>query len=408
MGRLENLQPQLKPGHFKQEGETFIFTADDGTRSQPVTPILHSFLEHCRGSYSIKEICMVVYNRHNVFSFTDVHGGLELWAKQGLFKDSQAVLDALVTAKPVEKSFTVNKTMSKDELAVHLRKVSLFSNLPVETIKAIVDASEQKLYKSTEIIIKRDTLGENAFVLLNGSVGVFGAYYLGKSEPIAVLPPLSVFGESAAVTNKKRNADVVAIADSLVLVMNLKKVVEPKDKPELNKNLRLRLVFNQLMRLHPVFKNLPSEVLQMLLGFCQVEQVPAHKTVVQQGDTGRQFYFILAGAVHVIKDRLPEVRLTVGSFFGEMGVLRRQTRSASIVTETECTFLTLSEKNFITLLSSNLRLGMEIEREIAIRGTTVPLPEVVAADDPEITEEITQKLDDIRDFDFSSQSGVEE
>jgi CRP-like cAMP-binding protein len=106
----------------------------------------------------------------------------------------------------------------------------------------------------------------------------------------------------------------------------------------------------------------------------------------------------------VIKDRLPEVRLSVGSFFGEMGVLKRQTRSASIVTETACTFLTLTEKNFIMLLSSNLRLGMEIEREIAQRSTQAPLPDVVMAEDPEVTEEITQKLDDFRDFDFASQS----
>ncbi len=409
MGRLENLQPQLKSGQFKHIGETYQYIADDGTQSEPVTASLHAFMDHCRGSYSVKEICMVVYNRLKEFSFTEVHQGLEAWAKADLFKNSQNILEAMQTQKEVAKSFSATKTVSKDELSMHLRKVSLFANLPVETIKMIVDASEQKIYHPGELVIKRDTIGENAYVLLSGSMGVFPAFYmLGKSEPIATLPPLSVFGESAAVTNKKRTADVVALSDSLVLVMNLKKVVEPKNTPELNKNLRLRLVFNQLMRMHPVFKNLPAEVLQMLLGFCQVETMAAHKTVVQQGDTGRQFYFVLSGNVHVIKDRVPEVRLGVGSFFGEMGVLKRQSRSASIVTESDCTFLTLSEKNFITLLSSNLRLGMEIEREIASRSTVQPMPEVVVADDPEITEEITQKFEDFKDFDFSSQPGIQE
>jgi len=406
MGRLENLQPQLKPGQFKQQGENFVYVADDGTKSDPMSQALQSFFDLCRGSYSIKEICMVVYNRHKVFSFTDIHTAIEKLAAQDLFKDTASVISALRAETEPGKNFAVTRMMTKDELTVHIRKVSLFANLPADTIKAIVDASEQKIFRAGEIIIKRDTLGENAYVLLNGSVGVFTAFYmLGKTQPIAVLPPLSVFGESAAVTNKKRTADVVPLVDSLVLVMNLKKVVEPKNKAELGKNLRLRLVFNQLMRLHPVFKNLPSEVLQMLLGFCQVEEIPAHRTVVQQGDTGHQFYFILSGTVHVIKDRLPEVRLGVGSFFGEMGVLKRQTRTASIVTESDCTFLTLTEKNFITLLSSNLRLGMEIESEIASRSAQ-PLPEVVQSDDPEITEEITQKLEDIKDFDFSSQPSI--
>jgi len=409
MGRLENLQPKLKPGQFKPKGDKFVYVTDEGIHTGEMSQPMHSFLDQCRGSYSIKEICMVVYGRHKVFSFTEIFSGLEEWARQEIFKESQSILDSLKLVSESPKGFLAAKSMSKEELTLHLRKVGLFANLPAETIKAIVEASEQKIYKTGEIIIKRDTLGENAYVLLKGSVGVFPSFYmLGKGEPLATLPVLSVFGESAAVTNKKRTADVVALTESLVVAMNLKKVVEPQSKPELSKNLRIRLVFNQLMRMHPVFKNLPADVLQMLLGSCQVEQIAAHKTVVQQGDTGQQFYFILSGAVQVIKDRLPQVRLSVGSFFGEMGVLKRQMRTASIVTETDCTFLTLTEKNFIMLLSSNLRLGMEIEREISIRGATQPLPDVVVADDPEITEEITQKFEEFKDFDFSSQSGVEE
>ena len=188
MGRLENLQPQLKPGQFKQQGENFIYVADDGAKSQPLSPTLHSFFDLCRGSYSIKEICMVVYNRHKVFSFTEIHAALEQLAAQDMFKDTAAVVSAIKAETEPAKNFAVTRMMSKDDLALHLRKVGLFANLPADTIKAIAEASEQKIVRAGEIVIKRDTLGENAYVLLNGSVGVFTSFYMiGKSRPIAVL-----------------------------------------------------------------------------------------------------------------------------------------------------------------------------------------------------------------------------
>jgi len=404
MGRLENLQPQLKAGQFTASvGGGTIYTTSENVSSPTLTPPLHNFLEFCKGSYSVKEICMFVYDRHKEFSFTEIMRCLEDGANSGIFKNAKDILDAMKAGKEAPKSAAPAKALSKDELVMHLRRVSLFANLPMDTIKAIMEGGEQRTYKTGEIIIKRDTMGQEAFVLLSGSVGVFSAFYmLGKGEPLATLPALSVFGESAAVLNKKRTADVVALTDSQVLVINLKKITEPNQKADLNKNLKIRLVFHQLMRLHPVFKNLPPDIIQMLLTFCQIENMPAHKTVVQQGEMGNKFYFILSGAVHVIKDRLPEVRLAVGSFFGEMSILKRQMRTASIVTETDCIFLVLTERNFITLLSTNLRLAAEMEKEIANRASK-PVPETIEGHtDPEITEEITQKLGEFENYDFST------
>lgn len=402
MGRLENLQPILQPGRFQPQANSKIYVTDEGMATNPLSPALLQFLELCKGTYSIKEICLFIYGKQKVFSYTELYQALEDGAHNGLFRNSQQILEGLKAGGESPKAFQTQKALSKEDLQVHLRKVSLFGNLPPETYKSIIEASEQKIYKAGELIIKRDTVGEDAFVLLSGSVGVYSAFYmLGKGSPIAVLPPLSVFGESAAISDKKRTADVVALVDSSVLRMPLKKIVEPKTGENLNKNLKLRLVFQQIMKLHPVFRSLPSDVLQMFIQNCQVHALEPHKTVVQQGDDGSNFYFILSGNVLVIKDGLPEVRLGVGSFFGEMGILHRQSRSATIVTENECVLLTLSEKNFVSLLSSNFQLALQIEREISSRTQAIA-PDEIEAVDPEITEEITQRLSEFTEVDFST------
>jgi CRP-like cAMP-binding protein len=64
--------------------------------------------------------------------------------------------------------------------------------------------------------------------------------------------------------------------------------------------------------------------------------VAAGETVVRQGDEGRRFYLVEAGALDVILTsedglRLPVARLGPGSHFGEMSLLGGTPVSADVV-----------------------------------------------------------------------------
>ncbi len=403
MGRLENLQPSIKPGKFKKEGihNTYVFE-DRSISNLHLKPIEQQFLELSKGSYSIKEICMFIYDRFKDFSFTELYLQIEAWSNAGVFKNSVEISDAIHNKKETSKAPVFNKVLSSEELNLHLRKVSLFANLPPALLHSIISASSQKMYKSGEVIIQKDSIGEDSYVVLGGSVGVYTDFKNG--ELIATLPVLSVFGESAAVTQKKRTADVVAVSECHILAVNLKKIIEPADGADLNKNLRVRLVFSQLMKTHPIFRSFPGDVLQMLLGSCRVDKKPAHKTILQQGEKGKDFYFILSGSVQIVKDRLPEASLGVGSYFGEVGVLHKQVRTASVVTETDCTFLVLSERNFISLLASNFVLALEIERNMNQRTAAKAelWPDFLENTDGGMTAEITGSIELFKDYDFST------
>lgn len=403
MGRLENLQPSIKPGKFKKEGIHSLYVFDDRSLSQlNLKPIHQQFLELSKGSYSIKEICMFIYDRFKDFSFTDLYLQVESWSAAGVFKNSVEIHDAIHNKKETAKAPIFTKILNQEELNLHLRKVSLFANLPPALLQSIISASSQKIYKTGEVIIQKDSIGEDSYVVLGGNVGVYSDF--NKGELIATLPVLSVFGESAAVNQKKRTADVVAVSDCHILAVNLKRIIEPADGADLNKNLRVRLVFSQLMKTHPIFRSFPGDVLQMLLGSCRVEKKPAHKTILQQGEKGKDFFFILSGTVQIVKDRLPEASLGVGSYFGEVGVLHKQVRTASVVTETDCTFLVLSERNFISLLASNFVLALEIERSMNQRTAAKAelWPDFLENTDGGMTAEITGSIEMFKDYDFSA------
>lgn len=66
-----------------------------------------------------------------------------------------------------------------------------------------------------------------------------------------------------------------------------------------------------------------------------VKQVPTGTDVVKQGDVGNDFYLIATGEVRVLVAEAGEkevARLGAGMFFGEMAVIGRQPRSATVQT----------------------------------------------------------------------------
>ncbi len=404
MSRLENLMPVAITCTNLTAGSDGHFTGSTKERSHlEFTPFEKQVFDYSRGTYSFKEMALLLYSKIPNFSFTLFYETIQKFAQDDIFKNKEQILEAL---QPQDtKNMPIATARSKEELIMHLRKIGLFANLPLETLQSIASGAEQRIFKAGDPIIKKDTVGDEVYVLLSGEVGVYASFYLAvKGEPLAKLKPVTVFGESAAISGKKRTADVVATQDSLVVKFNLGGVVDKSEGKDLNKNLKVRLVFQQLVRMHPVFKTLPGDILQLLLNSCTVEKLAPHKTVVQQGEVGQNFYFILSGAVNVIKNRVPEAQLSVGTYFGEVGALQRQARTASIVTATESVFLVLSEKNFIQLLASNLILAKAIEKDILAR---MKQPEIAAASDVEETEEITMNIHELQvrdNVDFSTMS----
>ena len=90
---------------------------------------------------------------------------------------------------------------------------------------------------------------------------------------------------------------------------------------------------------------------------------PARITVVRRGDAGDSMFFISSGEVEV---RLPNggsVRLGEGSFFGEMALLERQPRSASVATTRPTTLLVLYASDFYETAAHIPQLAEAVEVE---------------------------------------------
>jgi CRP/FNR family cyclic AMP-dependent transcriptional regulator len=85
----------------------------------------------------------------------------------------------------------------------------------------------------------------------------------------------------------------------------------------------------QLKRI-PIFQDVDDEDLRVITTFAASEEVPEGTAIVRQGDFANHFMAIEEGTAKVIRDDQEIGELGPGDIFGEMGLLEKEKRGATI------------------------------------------------------------------------------
>ena len=80
--------------------------------------------------------------------------------------------------------------------------------------------------------------------------------------------------------------------------------------------------------------------------------MPKGKVLVEEGRIGLEFFLIVKGGPSVTRSGRRWRRSGPGDHFGELALLDRRPRSASVVSETDMDLLVLSQRQFNSLLES--------------------------------------------------------
>lgn len=86
----------------------------------------------------------------------------------------------------------------------------------------------------------------------------------------------------------------------------------------------------QLKRI-PLFADVPDEDLRVVTTFATSDEVAEGTAIVKQGDFANHFMAIEDGTAEVVKDDVVVSQLGPGDIFGEMGLLEKEKRSASVI-----------------------------------------------------------------------------
>ncbi|TNM87404.1 hypothetical protein fugu_005625 [Takifugu bimaculatus] len=122
---------------------------------------------------------------------------------------------------------------------------------------------------------------------------------------------------------------------------------------ELNEPLREEIVnFNcrKLVASMPLFANADPNFVTAMLTKLRFEVFQPKDYIVREGTIGKKMFFIQHGVVSILTKGNISMKLMDGSYFGEICLLTRGRRTASVQAETYCRLYSLSVDNFNEVL----------------------------------------------------------
>ena len=116
--------------------------------------------------------------------------------------------------------------------------------------------------------------------------------------------------------------------------------------------LRRRSQKAELLKQVPLFSELSKRHLNEIAKHADQAKMREGGVFAKQGRTGTEFVFIVDGKAQVEKDGKVIRRISAGDFFGEISMIDRQPRTATVTAETDGTLLVVNSRSFNHLLDT--------------------------------------------------------
>ena len=132
------------------------------------------------------------------------------------------------------------------------------------------------------------------------------------------------------------------------------------------------MVSTAVMKTVPLFATLPEEQLRMLTTVVTRKSAPRSTTIMAGGDPTDSLYIVLSGRLKVMMSDAEgkEVILSIlgpGEFFGEMGLIDDEPRSATVVTIEPCELLSIAKRDFKKCMAENFEMSQAVMRGLVKR-----------------------------------------
>ena len=112
----------------------------------------------------------------------------------------------------------------------------------------------------------------------------------------------------------------------------------------------------------PLFAELDAAEISDVMELLRAQVAEPGEIIVREGDDAHSMYFIAAGEVEIaLKGKKEPLRLGIGQFFGEVAVLRRARRSATVVAISRTNLLVLDAHDLHALMQRDPRVAERIE-----------------------------------------------
>jgi CRP/FNR family transcriptional regulator len=106
----------------------------------------------------------------------------------------------------------------------------------------------------------------------------------------------------------------------------------------------------ELLKRAPLLEGLGRREIEEVGRLAEEVDVPAGQVLMREGDTGREFFMLVDGAVAIVRNGTRVRTMAPGDFFGEIALLAEGPRTATATAETPSKLLVLGHREFHSLM----------------------------------------------------------
>lgn len=123
----------------------------------------------------------------------------------------------------------------------------------------------------------------------------------------------------------------------------------------------------ELLKAAPLFAQCSKQELQQIARIADELDLPAGKVLIREGERGREFFVLVNGEVEVRRKGRKVKTLGPGSFVGEIALLSKIPRVATVTALTPLDVLVITDRAFLDLLEKAPLLAVKVARTLAER-----------------------------------------
>jgi CRP-like cAMP-binding protein len=122
-----------------------------------------------------------------------------------------------------------------------------------------------------------------------------------------------------------------------------------------------------LIKRVPLFSSASKQELAEIASIADEIDFPAGKTLIAEGDTGREFFVLIEGTAEVARGGKSVASIGAGDFFGEIALIAKTPRNATITTTSATRALVITDRAFRQLLDHSPQIAVGVLTALAER-----------------------------------------
>jgi CRP/FNR family transcriptional regulator, cyclic AMP receptor protein len=117
----------------------------------------------------------------------------------------------------------------------------------------------------------------------------------------------------------------------------------------------------------PLFSSASKQELGEIASIADEIDLPEGKVLIKEGDTGREFFVLIEGTAEVARGGKKVASIGPGDFFGEIALISKTPRNATITTTSPVRALVITDRAFRQLLDHSPQIQIGVLSALAER-----------------------------------------